>query len=137
MKRLCFALLICLLFPHYSSAHSVRMTDDLTTKPDISGFDCRNRIYAYIIWDKIPIGPHILTAQWTNPAGELQETTHLEFIAPVKDSWVWLELRGGAGSKLFGAVAPEAGYERFIGAWSVKLYLDEKYFDQQPFFVTC
>lgn len=137
MKKLTFALLICLLFPLVSIAHSVRMTDDLTSKPITSGFDCRSKIYVYLYWDKMPAGSHVLTAQWTNPSGKLQEMTRLEFIAPTKESWVWLKLHGGAGSKLFGAIAPETGYERFIGAWAVKLYLDEKYFDQQIFYVTC
>lgn len=117
------------------------MTKDLNERSHIEVFDCRDTIYIYVTWQDIDKGNHTLTAFWFNPKGKQQEATMYEFYVPQKrsdiNSWLWLKLHGATGSKLARAFNPQIGYEKFIGKWKVKLYLDNNYLTKRDFVVLC
>lgn len=118
-------------------AHTITTVKDLSDKQIVEVFDCREKIYIYIVWDTLNKGEHTVESYWFNPRGEQQEFTSYTFKAPVKDTWLWLELSGDGGSKFFKAINHRVGYEKFIGNWVVRIYLDGKYLESIDFKILC
>jgi hypothetical protein len=120
-----------------TQAHTIITTKDLSDKQPVEVFDCREKVYIYIVWDSLSAAEHEIEAYWFNPQGKQQEFTSYKFNAPVKDTWLWLELSGGGGSKFFKAINHRIGYENFIGRWEVRIYLDADYLKTINFSISC
>lgn len=131
--------LICILFSYSRDAYAniVKLVNDPIMKLPNSKFDCRQKIYVYIQWERLKQREHFLEAEWINPKGKLQEHTFYKFKGDEKESWLMLKLNGEGGSKLMKSFDPTFGYEDFIGFWSVNIYLDDKLIETKSFFVAC
>ena len=114
------------------------LTRDLYERKATDRFDCQKivKIYAYIEWENISRGDHILEGVWFNPSGKQQEYTRYKFTVDEKtqqSAWLWIELHPASGK----FIDPFAGMGKFVGKWKVVLYLDGELLGKKIFYVLC
>jgi len=143
MRKIFLAIILMFIFSipfrghALSETHTIVVTNNTEDHRPINVFDCRDRIFVYVNWKGLQGGEHSLEAYWYKPGNKTQDHTVYKFNAPMAATWLWIELKGGRGSKLFKSLDHGAGFEEFVGQWNVKVNLDGEYLSTQYFMVVC
>lgn len=144
-KLTILVLLILLLWQTPSNGESnisnfkTYLTTDSKVKLDIGSFDCKDKIYITIDFQKISSEKHSIKAIWINPSNSTEQIATHDFQTSSGKyfGWLWLKLNPPTGSAILGDLSPNNGMSDFIGFWNVYLYLDDEKIDYKTFQVTC
>jgi hypothetical protein len=120
----------------YLTAKEKNGIPDTTSQTE---FKCSDKIYAVLEISGLSKTKHELEAVWTDPKGEKRERTNVPlFVSMDKTrSWVWLRLHQAAGAAVMTAFDPAYSMDKFIGKWTISIYIDKKLVDKKPFSVLC
>lgn len=121
--------------PSPDSHGRVLVTNDLTSRKPVELFDCKDTIYV-IVSDINSKENYELIVYWFPPYGAPPKLTNIS-IAAEQDAYAQLKFTPEPISRLFSAIDPSAGMEKYMGRWEVKVYMKEKLFKKRHFFVAC
>lgn len=71
---------IFLLIATSARAHTITSVKNLLDKHPVETFDYRDKVYIYIVWDKLNKGEHTVEAHWFNPRDKQQEFISYKII---------------------------------------------------------
>ncbi len=107
------------------------LTKDLTRLVPVTSFSRNDKIYLYTVWTGLA-GNHEIKVLWIRPDKKVQETTRYKIKVPHNSqnytSWAWLSFKKGLLD-----ILPTEG--KFIGPWTARLFLDEKFLMEYAFTV--
>ena len=104
-----------------------------------SVFSCSDRIYTMVSVSNLRETTHTLIVDWIDPNGRQREHTvhNFRYYGNPASIWAWLTLhppRGAIALRLFN---PSVGMREFIGAWSVRVTIDNQFLGRAQFEVLC
>ena len=117
-------------------SYSLKLVNNLNERSIQKNFDCRERVYLLASFFKV-YGKHRVTARWFNPEGQLQDEGYLDFVGQEEETAGWLALEFLNVKEQAASAHLNAAAARFYGKWKVRLFLDNRFLEEQDFFVRC
>ena len=113
--------------------------DGRPIRTDASVFSCSDQIYTMVSFSDLRETTHTLIVDWIDPNGRQREhTVHsFRYFGNPASIWAWLTLhppRGAIALRLFN---PSVGMREFIGTWTVRISIDNRFLGQANFEVLC
>ena len=114
---------------------SILLSSDLGGRPDNkvrSQFTMGEKIYATVKLKDLEKGDYILTYHWIKPGGGVQERYKKKFHSPGGNykCWSWIEL---TGDELISFSIGPFGSGKFLGEWTVRVYLNGLFLGSEDF----
>lgn len=85
-------------------------------------FDCSERIYGTFMISGLGIGQQVLQTRWRSPRGKIERINSRRINVKDEDRVIYLsssiEFRGESG--LLALMDPSAGFESYLGTWTVE-----------------
>ena len=102
-------------------------------------FDCNERIHGVFRITNLGVGIHALETRWRNPVGKIERINSRRIRVREPEREVFLsssiEFRGDSG--LFALLDPSAGFEPYLGRWTVEAVGQGKVIGTAYFEVLC
>lgn len=101
-------------------------------KPTLD-FSCNDKIYAVFNTEKIDGG--VFTFQWFTPPNPERKLEKEEIEDGAKD-WIWSWI-SYESSSFTPNIEPNAGLEKFVGVWTLKVFYEQNIILEKRFTVLC
>jgi len=102
-------------------------------------FDCNERIHGIFRITNLAMGKHALQTRWRSPTGKVERINSRRIRVRRPDRVVYLsstiEFRGDSG--VFALIDPSAGFEPYLGKWTVEAVVQGKVIGNAQFEVLC
>ena len=111
----------------------------ILTKNQRTRFDCGERIYGVFQLENLENGSHQILTQWKSPGDKIEQVNKRTIAISSARQVVFLSssIEFAGGDPLSSIIDPAAGFEAYIGKWTVDVVVDDIILGSSSFQVLC